>query len=277
MTRLPVIDISSWISCNPLDDRLFNEEQNRVAEEWDLAMSGFGFAIITGHGVDESMFSALLKEGVDFFSQSLSNKMNYNNGDYGHPLGGYTPPGYEKVGLSTGEIDAKVSERLSDQAPSIIKFDPVENFVFTTSPSSFASVHDSSLGCPFPSANAYYIKMNTLLTTLHQLSACSLHLKDINYFEKFYHSSYWPGKEDEMGKNGNVLRITHYPGQTAEILMGSAVSEGSFIRIDLSFCLLICFFLQTMIVYMIARFGMELTLITKGSRFLNQIKLTGIQ
>jgi isopenicillin N synthase-like dioxygenase len=293
MTKLSLIDVSSWVSCNPKDVKQFNEEQRRIGEEWDEAMSKFGFAIIIGHGIDEDIFSTLLEEAEAFFCRSLNSKMQYNNGDYGHPLGGYTPPGYEKVGLSTGEVDADLKNTKGTKQPSqntpsnsdipsssAIKFDPVENFVFTTSPSSFSSVRNSSIVCPFPSANAYYHKMNTLLTTLHQLSASSLHLKDINYFENFYNSSYWPGKEDQMGKNGNVLRITHYPGQSAEILAGnynkSTSTEGSFFVCSV-ICNFLSFFFLSWKVCMIERYVTELILIIKALQFLNLIKPIGIQ
>ncbi len=205
---LPIIDISPWILEAPSTS--LSSDQLRVSREWDEAMREFGFAIIIGHGIDEIHFNQLLTEGKTFFEQPLAQKMIYNHGDYGHPSGGYTPPGYETVGLSMNEEEGETTKNLdattSKSAQKSAKFDPVENFVFTATPGSFV-LRTGENATPFSSAEEYFKSMEKLLHSLHQLSATALHLPDLNFFNSFY----WP-ETAEMGRNGNCLRVTHYPG-----------------------------------------------------------------
>lgn len=194
--QLPIIDISVWREQN--SPFVLTDEHVFVAKKWDEAMRKFGFAVIVGHNIQEQVFTGLLKEMKTFFEQSIPDKMKFNHGRYGHPDGGFSPAGYETVGLSMEE-------------KSELKFDPVENFVFTSSPSEFINPTGQDHS-PFPSSDSYYSQMNDLLASLHRLSAAALQLNDIEFFQRYYDNSYWP---NDMGKNGNCLRLAHYPGRDA--------------------------------------------------------------
>jgi isopenicillin N synthase-like dioxygenase len=199
MDTLPIIDISAWI----LDKNNDRNENEKVlaAMKWDEAFSNYGFAIIIGHGIPEDKFQAINREAVDFFKKSHEDKMSYNCGYYGNPFGGYSPPGFEKVALSTGDSDSNTT-----------KFDPVENFVFTSQPDNFFNSLDksfvSSENLPFPSAHNYYLEMESLLRTLHSISCKALGLEDLDYFDKFYNTE--RSENVSMGMNGNALRLAHY-------------------------------------------------------------------
>jgi isopenicillin N synthase-like dioxygenase len=202
--ELPVIDISCWNSLQSTDK--LNEDHRKTALEWDDAMKKFGFAIIIGHGIGDATFDQLLNQMTHFFEKPVEEKMVFNHGYYGHPCGGYTPPGYETVGLSTGEAGEEKHKP---------KYDPVENFVFTSSPETFCTRTGESI-VPFPLAPSYYQSMNNLLHTLHRLSASALQLTDLEYFQRFYDPKFFPN--ENMGKDGNCLRLARYPGNDEKIL-----------------------------------------------------------
>lgn len=157
--------------------------------------------VLVGHGLCPQLADSLLKEAADFFQLSMAEKMEYNHGRYGHPSGGYTPPGLEKVALS-------MSEQLE------VKADPVESFVFDKPPACFKS--PSGHGSPFASSAEYFARMEGLLQLLHRLSSAALQLPHLDEIERYYDASL-PGSED-MGKNGNALRVTYYPSQQAASL-----------------------------------------------------------
>lgn len=203
-SSLPYVDITCWITVPTLPMRRSetNNEQKEVATAWDRAMHDYGFAVVIGHGVDESTFEKLNEEARSFFSKPLDEKMTYNHGSYGHPNGGYTPPGYEQVALS-----------MEVTSHTVFKFDPVENFVFRTYPNEFFRLNSDKepiSGSPVPSAQAYFLQAERLLNVLHHISACALHLEELDYFQRFYDPKL-PGNET-LGRNGNSLRLAHYPG-----------------------------------------------------------------
>jgi len=216
MEELPIIDISSWTQ-RPLLDKmdLLSQEQLEIASKWDNLFQKFGFVVLIGHGIDENEFKVLNGEALNFFHDDLIKKMPYNHGYYGHPAGGYTPPGYEAVALSTEAASTSNTTKKS--------LDPVENFVFTCHPLEYKKPDGESLQ-PFPSAPKYFERMTDLLKVLHYISACALKIPNLDFFQKHYDSSY-PGHE-LLGKNGNALRITHYPGNSSEILSQSNHATG---------------------------------------------------
>ena len=191
---IPVIDVSLWSSdCNKQ-----TEAHMSIAKDWNEAMKAYGCAVIIGHGIPERVFDTINAESHDFFSKGLDTKQSYNHGIYGNPMGGYTAPGREIVALSC-------EDDTSDRAKP--KFDPVENFVFTTHPSKFKSPCGEL--SPIESASAYYESMESVLRNIHSLSCCALGISDLDYFQKFYDATL-PGNS-KLGINGNALRLAHYP------------------------------------------------------------------
>lgn len=182
-------------------------------------MKEFGCAVLVGHGVSEEQFESINAECREFFGKSYEEKQTYNNGIYGNPLGGYTAPGNEIVALSNGDsVDMYGAQGTSERKT---KFDPVENFVFTAHPLKYTS----SLGqsAPFRSVCDYYEAMDALLKTIHKLSCGALGVADLDYFNKFYDPTL-PGNEN-LGINGNALRLAHYPPINPVALHGTVVSH----------------------------------------------------
>ncbi|KAJ1430246.1 hypothetical protein B484DRAFT_448980 [Ochromonadaceae sp. CCMP2298] len=191
---IPIIDISPWTS-SPVGSEP-SSAQMRVAQSWDAAFREYGCAVVVGHGIAEAAFEQLNTEAREFFGLSLKVKQQYNHGKYGHPAGGYTAPGNEIVALSCAEDGAGGSA-----SP---KFDPVENFVFTSAPAQYASPSGSP--APIQSADAYYAAMNATLRTIHAISSTALGV-DVDFFCQFYDAV----EGSEKGANGNALRLAHYP------------------------------------------------------------------
>ena len=71
--EIPIVDISSLVS-----ERLSNEESKmNVCESIRRACEQVGFFQIIGHGVNQELFDAMVKEAKRFFSQSEQEKMKY--------------------------------------------------------------------------------------------------------------------------------------------------------------------------------------------------------
>lgn len=225
--NLPIIDISSWTDCSSSA-----QLRQEAATSWNNAMRDYGFAVITGHGIEESSFAELNKQALEFFSQPSIDRMKYSRGGYGHPLGGYTPAGRENVENSFDET-SKASSATKKSS------DPVENFVFTSPPCAFIAP-DGCSPSPIASADAYYAAMNNLLRILHRISCVALAVNNQEFFDKYYDSTL-PGNESK-GKNGNCLRLANYVPQTVTIpssskdgesLLSSIFSTYSFYRYSL--------------------------------------------
>ncbi|RYG93900.1 hypothetical protein EON65_58260, partial [archaeon] len=127
---LPFLDISSWTTTSTLPSTLdaLTAAHKECAEKWDYYLQHYGYVILIGHNIHPSLFDQTFHMCKDFFNRPLEEKMPYNFGKYGHPKGGFTPIGYEKVALSNADTPANES-----------KYDPVENFVFTSHPQNFTS------------------------------------------------------------------------------------------------------------------------------------------
>ena len=214
---LPIIDISSWNSISS-DDVI----QQDIATQWNSALRDYGCVIVIGHGIEESTFDNVNSEAKIFFEKSAIERMRYSRGSYGHPLGGYTPAGVENVEKSFDE---------KSNASTVVKkaSDPVENFVFTSSPNQFIAPDEHSPN-PIPSADAYYTTMNSLLRTIHSISCSALSIPDKDFFESYYDESHPQNKS--KSKNGNCLRLAHYLPQVVQL--NSDTSNGEYNKILLT-------------------------------------------
>ena len=92
--QVPVVDISAF--AHPSLHTA--AERTAVAAEWDAAMSGAGFAQVSGHGVPGSLLTELRAAAAEFFGRAPEEKMGYNHGPYGNQCGGFTEQGVESVG-----------------------------------------------------------------------------------------------------------------------------------------------------------------------------------
>jgi isopenicillin N synthase-like dioxygenase len=202
MCDLPFVDITAWtqaIAPSKYDE--LSSEHLSICHQWDECMKMFGFVVLTGHGLNNETFDQLFEEATTVFAKSMNEKVIYNHGKYGHPNGGYTPPGFETVALS-----------VETSAP--VKHDPVENFVFVSSPDFFISPNESQ--SPFASASSYFRHMEILLQILHRISSVALNLPYITHIEHFYDERI--PSNASLGRNGNTLRITHYPPAQSDII-----------------------------------------------------------
>lgn len=161
----------------------------------------------------------------------MEEKLSYNHGRYGHPLGGYTSPNGENVALSLsiGEVEAAAKiannddESLESQNPgeetlkdvsyhNQVKADPLESFVFTSPPEFFRSPNGHA--SPMHSASAYYQQMSRVLKALHVISSRALGLDGDDYIHNFYtHPDLYRGDlpvESKADISFGALRLTHY-------------------------------------------------------------------
>lgn len=143
-----------------------------------------------------------MSEGTSFFSLPNEEKLLYNHGKYGHPLGGYTPPKGERVTLS---LDGESSVGKGGTT------DPLESFVFTFPPDNFLS--PSGNISPIQKASEYYSKMTTILKGLHLISSRALGLGD-DFIHKFYMHQDQHSRDLSLERMADVslgaLRLTHY-------------------------------------------------------------------
>jgi isopenicillin N synthase-like dioxygenase len=112
----------------------------------------------------------------------------------------------------------------STDGGSSIPPDPVESY--TCNRRSFLDIMgiglSSSLGARLKLSFEYFVAMESLLDTLHQIAASALNLSDLNFFEEYY---------SRISKtSGNALRFAHYPpsNETAE----ATVDEHGEVRED---------------------------------------------
>lgn len=107
---LPIVDISSFLDGNP-------EDKNIVVKEFADAFESVGFAVITGHGIAESLTGGLYDAATGFFAQSLDTKMAYSPPEAAKSRG-YLPMGMESVAKTLkGETPPDLCEALVFGAP----------------------------------------------------------------------------------------------------------------------------------------------------------------
>lgn len=174
-----IIDISNW-----------NENSNnfKIEADWYNAFANYGYVIVVGHDIPSILFDQLKNDQKEFFDNEIEDKMKFNLGPYGK--GGYSFNGSESVGSSSSS--------------SIRKVDSIESYVIH--PRQYEVVLPY---CPVKSGLEYYTAMETLLNKIHQISAKSLGLKELNYFNQFYIDT---NNYQHLG-NGNALKLSHYPPQ----------------------------------------------------------------
>lgn len=189
---IPIIDLSQWKNASQ------NEE---VLSQWNDAMSTFGFALITGHGLPVSLYEEVRTEALDFFGRSHEEKMKFNYGSYGNPEGGFTPLNAEVVANSMQDTTSK-------NAP-----DVVESFVLLPG----KTYEDPLKGkaSVIPHAPQLFTHLEGLLHRLHEISSEALGLPT-DYFRPFYDSAH--PHAVASGHAGYAMRLAHYPPQAAPTL-----------------------------------------------------------
>jgi isopenicillin N synthase-like dioxygenase len=95
-TEIPTIDVSGLRSTH-------EAERRRVAEELGRAAREVGFAQVTGHGIPEETFEAMLAATKRFFALPVDRKMEVYIGNSGNHRG-YVPVGEEIFAGATSDL-----------------------------------------------------------------------------------------------------------------------------------------------------------------------------
>ncbi|MDE0991377.1 MAG: 2-oxoglutarate and iron-dependent oxygenase domain-containing protein, partial [Pseudomonadales bacterium] len=170
---IPVVDLSPCFS-----SRIKSDDLDALAEQWDRAMSRFGFAIVVGHPVPHQQVSTLHAAIRKFFESTPSElKQSFEHGPYGSPDGGYKGLGYESVGTTwkLGTVGAD-----NDNKKRVAAADIVENYVFRGLPASWkerepAKAHPVELE---RLAGPYVARVLEISNVIHRLSARALGVED---------------------------------------------------------------------------------------------------
>ncbi len=176
-----VVDISSWI-----DSSADATSRQRCAVELGTAMKELGMVAIVRHGIPTELFEQLLHASERWFEQPLDRKLQFSNGPYGCPEGGYTAQGIEAVAASEAGQLAKDN------------VDLIESFVFQGQPKEEQVVGFSGLHCQ------YYQHICRLLHIIHQILCSTLNVPDINHFRS----------QQIVSDEGHSLKISYYPNAT---------------------------------------------------------------
>ena len=166
VSEIPVIDISSLVSDNPLDT---------VANQIRQACRDTGFFYIVGHGVDEGLQNRLEQLSRQFFALDLETKMQIRMALGGRAWRGYFPVGGE---LTSGKPDLKegiyLGSELNQTHPAVRSGVPM---------------HGANLFPEIPQFRETILEYLTVMTQLgHALMtgiALSLNL-DASYFRERY-------------------------------------------------------------------------------------------
>ena len=178
---IPVIDISALHGTDAA-------EQARVAEELGQAARDVGFLYVTGSGIDENLFQALLAATKQFFALPLEKKMEvYIGRSRNHR--GYVPEGEEVFygGTKDKKEAFDISIDLPADDPDYVAGHPM------LGPNQWPDLPGFA-----EAANAYYGAAFALGKTLMQGFAMALGEKP-DYFDHF------------ITKPPSQLRLIHYP------------------------------------------------------------------
>lgn len=174
---IPVIDITGLASPDPA-------ERRRVADLMGAAAREVGFLYVSGHGLNESLFDALLAQAKVFFARPLEQKMaSYIGGSTNHS--GYVPEGEEV--FPGGTIDRKEAYDLNLDLPDAEAATPMLGPNLWPQQAGFKAA-----------ASAYYHAVSELAQRLFRGFALALDLPE-DHFEPY------------RRRPPSQLRMIHYP------------------------------------------------------------------
>lgn len=174
---IPVIDITGLASPD-------GAERRTVADQMGAAARDVGFLYVSGHGLNETLFDALLAQAKVFFARPLDQKMaSYIGGSTNHS--GYVPEGEEV--FPGGTIDRKEAYDLNLDLPDAGVATPMLGPNLWPQQAGFKAA-----------ASAYYDAVSELAQRLFRGFALALDLPE-DHFEPYRRQP--PGQ----------LRMIHYP------------------------------------------------------------------
>ncbi len=151
MRDIPVIDLEPFLS---------GRDPQSVATAWDEAMQRFGFALVRGHGVDETVLAQVYDQCHRFFARPLDEKMQASFGDMKRHQG-YLPIKNETVGKAR---DPRARPDLC------------ESLTFAATPGAPLNLWPADLPGFRAAVESYIASVNRLSHDLLRLSALALKL-----------------------------------------------------------------------------------------------------
>lgn len=100
---LPIIDVSPWVSALQRNADFVHEG---VAKQLDHAFSEYGFAVVVGHGVNDTQYDVLYETAKSFFRSDSAKKREYDL-NQGYGFGGYLSVGNEAGGQLMGDANTE--------------------------------------------------------------------------------------------------------------------------------------------------------------------------
>lgn len=186
---LPIVDISAFLDGAP-------DAKEKIACDFADAFENVGFAVITGHGIPETLTGGLYDAALGFFDESFDTKMTYSPPETAKSRG-YLPMGMESVAKTLkGETPPDLCEALVFGAP---HHEGEENHVanyYPKTPMAFTEL-----------VTEYTNSILELNSVLMRLSALALDLPE-DYFAPMY------------ADPSLTLRFVNYPDQDSDPLPG---------------------------------------------------------
>jgi len=180
---LPVVDLARFLGGDPAG-------KSEVARDFARAFEGTGFAIITGHGVPESLADQVYGAMTEFFAEPFETKTLYTPPEKAKGRG-YLPVGIESVAKTlSGETPPDLCEALVFHAPH--RPDSETRNIWPASPAGLPAL-----------VKEWTEEMVALTKHLARLSALALDLEE-DFFEAAY------------ADPALTLRFVNYPDQTDE-------------------------------------------------------------
>jgi len=186
---LPIVDISAFLDGAP-------DAKKKVASDFADAFESVGFAVITGHGIPETLTGGLYDAALDFFDEPFDTKMTYSPPEVAKSRG-YLPMGMESVAKTlNGETPPDLCEALVFGAPHHEGEDGHVANYYPKTPVAFTEL-----------VTEYTHSILDLNAVLMRLSALALDLPE-DYFAPMY------------ADPSLTLRFVNYPDQDTDPLPG---------------------------------------------------------
>jgi len=176
--------------------------------KWRIAFMNDGFALLTGHGIDQRVFLDLTEQYKHFLAQDTGEKMKYHLGDKsGCQSGGYSPLSKVKgaASIDGGETPHDLVERLQFHSREGMFSSPIPGLA------------------PFPGPNheqfrmavqRYFDEITNLMRKIYRIAALSLGLPQDTFLQNFTSSSV------------GILSLNQYPSISIEKMIPNQYGLG---------------------------------------------------
>lgn len=191
-STIPVFDLANFREGN-------GEHRQQLADSVALACREIGFLVVRGHGVTQAVQEDLYRSGIEFFNQSLDQKLTVRR-PRNDQNRGYIPYGEETLARMHGSETPPDFKEVFAVGP-----DDHPDTAYFTGPASYPSfapnLWPDSPATLRPAMTAYFKAMENLMRLLGELFTVALALP-IDYFTQ------------RLDKHTSQLRLLHYPVPT---------------------------------------------------------------